>query len=282
MSYRVGCVPYVNAKPLISAFAGGRTASNPGGIEASEEVEVKVEVLLDVPSKLPAMLDSAEVQAVLASSFDALTTPDRRIAWGVCIGSFGPAESVRMFSKVPFAEIKTLALDQSSLTSNHLAQVLLRERYQIEPLATTAPPDLGEMLSGYDACILIGDKGMTADGTGLHVMDLGEAWTRMTGLPFVWAVWIGNQDLDPFLVRELNQAYQSWLVLRQDRLTGIAEQAGWSLEMTAGYLEQTMHYRFEESEWAGLMRYRDLLVKHGFAGETLTPQVVFPVNTPYG
>lgn len=266
MSYRVGCVPYVNAKPLIAAFAerpAGSVVDQPG-----------VEVLLDVPSRLPAMLDSGEVQAVLASSYDALTTPGRRIVWGVCIGSFGPAASVRMFSKVPFAEIKSLALDQSSLTSNHLAQVLLRETYNCAPQAAPMPPDLEAMLSSNDAAILIGDNGMMTAGDGLHILDLGQAWTELTGLPFVWAVWIGNQDLDPFLAKELTDAYQWWLERRGDLIPDISEASGWPLEVAATYLEQTMHYRFGQLEWAGLMRNRDLLVKHGFAHEQLTPAVV--------
>lgn len=257
MTYRVGCVPFVNAKPLIACLD-------------PEQVEVR----LDLPSRLPIMLDSGEVQAVLASSFDALATPGRRIVWGVCIGSFGPADSVRLFSRVPFSEIGTLALDQSSLTSNHLAQILLRELYGSRPTVEAAPPDLDAMLDSHDACILIGDKGMTADGTGLEVMDLGEAWTRMTGLPFVWAVWIGNDALDPFLARELNNAFQWWLEVKHDLIPKIAEDVGWPELTTATYLEQTMHYRFGDHEWAGLIRYRDLLVKHGFADGALTPAVV--------
>lgn len=260
MSYRVGCVPYVNAKPLIARFA------------ASEDQQV--EVILDIPSRLPALLDTGEVEAVLASSFDALTTPDRRIVWGVCIGSFGPAASVRLFSKVPFEKIQTLALDQSSLTSNHLAQILLRELYGSSPKCETHLPDLDAMLSNHDACILIGDKGLMTEGEGLHILDLGEAWTRLTGLPFVWAVWIGNESLDPFLARELNDSYKWWLERRTDLLPKIAEEAGWPLETAATYLEQTMHYRFGEHEWAGLMRFRDLLVKHSFAPESLTPSIV--------
>jgi chorismate dehydratase len=263
MGYRVGCVPFVNAKPLIAKFA----------------VEPTVEVRLDIPSRLPAMLDDPEqgCQAVLASSFDALTTPGRRIVWGVCIGSFGPAASVRLFSRKPFSEIETLALDQSSLTSNHLAQILLCEVYRASPRVEVRPPDLEAMLADHDACILIGDKGLMTEGGGLHILDLGEAWTKMTGLPFVWAVWIGNDELDPFLATELNEAYQWWLERRGDLLPGVAERAGWELGVCAQYLEQTMLFRFEDHEWEGLMRFRDLLVKRGFAAEAITPTVVEPL-----
>lgn len=263
--YRVGCVPFVNAKPLIAKFA----------------TEPSVEVQLDIPSRLPAMLDDPErgCQAVLASSFDALTTPGRRIVWGVCIGSFGPAASVRLFSRKPFERIETLALDQSSLTSNHLAQVILKETYGVAPRVEICAPDLDAMLADHDACILIGDRGLMTEGEGLQILDLGEAWTQMTGLPFVWAVWIGNEELDPFLATELNEAYQWWLERKSGLLPGIAERAGWDLGVCARYLEQTMLFRFEEHEWEGLMRFRDLLVKHGFAREAITPAVVQPLGS---
>ena len=122
--YTVGSVSYTNARPLIHSLAG------------------KVRVELAVPSALPELLDSGEAQAVMVSSFDALRTPGRVFAEGCSISSLGDADSVRLFSKVPFGSIQSLALDQSSLTSNHLAQVLLKERYGVTPTVETARPDL--------------------------------------------------------------------------------------------------------------------------------------------
>src|SRR5207249_3374598 len=98
----LGCVPYVNAKPLISRFHyGGST---------------EIEVLYDIPSRLPALLDSGNACAVLASSYEALATPGRSFAEGVSISTFGPAESVKLFSKVLPREIRSVALDESSMT----------------------------------------------------------------------------------------------------------------------------------------------------------------------
>lgn len=258
---RVGSVPFVNASPLVEGLA-----------------DSGVEVVFAMPSQLPAKLDTGEVAAVLASSFDALTTPNRRVAWGVCIGSFGPADSVRLFSRVPFEQIKCLALDSSSLTSNSLAQILLAELYGVRPETGIAEPDLQKMLTDFDAGILIGDRGMVASAEGLQVLDLGEAWTQMSGLPFVWALWIGEEELDHELTAKLIAAHEIWLQNRSWRIPEIAKQAGWSDMQTARYLEQTMRYPFGENEWRGLMRFRDLLVKHGFATETLTPTVVMPAG----
>lgn len=176
--FRVGCVPYVNARPLVAAF---------------DQPNEFVEVVYDVPSKLPAMLDSGEVCAILVSSIELLRRDDLSMMSEVGIMSYGPVLSVRLLSKVPLEEIKTLALDQSSMTSNLLAQVILAEK-GVFPSTETLPPNAPDMLAHHDACVIIGDRGFEADGTGLVDIDLGEAWTNMTGLPFVWALWLGKRD----------------------------------------------------------------------------------------
>lgn len=188
--FRVGCVPYVNARPLVAAF---------------DQPNEFVEVVYDVPSKLPAMLDSGEVCAILVSSIELLRRDDLSMMSEVGIMSYGPVLSVRLLSKVPLEEIKTLALDQSSMTSNLLAQVILAEK-GVFPSTETLPPNAPDMLAHHDACVIIGDRGFEANGTGLVDIDLGEAWTNMTGLPFVWALWLGKNDA-PVDVRKL------WFVL---------------------------------------------------------------------
>ena len=108
--FRVGCVPYVNARPLVACF---------------DQPNEFVEGVYDVPSRLPALLDSGEVDAILVSSIEYLRREDLVVIGEVGIMSNGPVASVRMLSKVPLEEIQTLALDESSMTSNMLAQIIL-------------------------------------------------------------------------------------------------------------------------------------------------------------
>ena len=51
------------------------------------------------------------------------------------------------------------------MTSNRLAQVILAEGYGARPGVKVMTPNLAEMLAEADACVLIGDIGMTADGS---------------------------------------------------------------------------------------------------------------------
>lgn len=254
----VGCVPYINARPLVRQFVETQT----------------VEVLYDVPSKLPVLLDSGTAEAVLASAYDAISTPNRFIASGVSVGSNGAVQSVRLFSRVPFAEIQRLALDESSLTSNALARALLAEVYGVRPQVTTAMPELAAMLVDSDAAVLIGDKGMAASGDGLHVLDLGEAWSKLTGMPFVWAVWIGTENLSSELVSLLESAAR-WGEQHSELLARESSEAtGLPYDVCYRYLSQVMDHGLTEKHLEGLRSYRDLLIKHGILSIEIFPTVV--------
>lgn len=255
---RLGSVPFVNAVPLVAKFKA----------EGGAEVEFRW------PSKLPELLNEGVVDAILCSSFDALTAPGRTAAAGVCIGSRGAADSVRLFSKVHFSEIASLCLDASSMTSNALAQIILQEQFGVQPSVVLADPDLESMLALADAAVLIGDKGMCADGAGLHVLDLGQAWVALTGLPFVWALWIGRDDLSPETVAELEAALD-WFYDHQSTVIAAAQvQSGWPLKVTERYLVDTMNYRLAQRDKEGLQRYAELIQVHGLASFAAVPPFV--------
>ena len=70
-----------------------------------------------------------------------------------------------------------------------MARVLFKDLLGTPPEFHAAAPDLAEMLAHHDAALLLGDPALKADLSGLHVLDLAEGWRRLTGLPFVFAVW---------------------------------------------------------------------------------------------
>ena len=144
-------------------------------------------------SLLPSMLDSGQADAIMVSSIHALVNPGSRVAACLSIGSQDEVLSVRLFSKVPIRQIKSLATDLSSMTSNALARIVLAEQYGVHPVSAPQPPSLDAMLRDHDACLMIGDNGMAAEANGLALLDLGREWRELTGLPFVWALWVGRR-----------------------------------------------------------------------------------------
>lgn len=268
--------------------------------------ESPVRVIYDVPSRLPALLESGQAQAILVSSIDALRVPGRRMADGVMIGSDGPVKSVRLFSKVRPSDIRTLAFDASSMTSNRLAQIILAERYGATPEAVTMPPDLASMLADNDACVLIGDIGMVTDGSGLHVLDLGEEWRRLTHKPFVWAAWIGNEGLTPELSAYLlagagtmyvgrHRDQETWRGKMMPQIfAGLAEEPveevrsrliqhalhhapSWTAEMVRDYYLNVMVYEMTDEGLGGLREFQRRLYVNGFMDSNHFPALISPV-----
>ena len=281
--FRVGCVPYVNARPLVAAF---------------DQPNEFVEVVYDVPSKLPALLDAGEVDAILVSSIELLRRSDLLPIDSIGIFSNGPVRSVRLLSKVSLEEIKTLALDRNSMTSNVLAQVILAER-GVFPTTEEMNPCVNDMLATHDACVIIGDLGFEADASGLIDLDLGNAWTEMTGLPFVWALWLGKSNIplngsllasllhsayvasgfsclqDAIMLgkmtgrgheeeQEFDESNEAEVVARRNLVIQSAvARSTWTFEQVESYLTHNVrfdHFLFPEA----LQEFADMINKHGF------------------
>lgn len=265
--FTVGCVPYLNAKPLVRRLRdlGDRSP---------------VHVIYDVPSRLPSLLASGVAQAILVSSIEALKAPCR-VADGVAIASRGPVRSVRLFSSVPFDKIGRLALDPSSMTTNALAQVILADRYGVDPETISHAPDLPGMLAGADAGVLIGDAGMRQDATGLRVLDLGEAWADMTGLPFVWAVWLGGVGLTDELAGLLAHSAMWGRQHLEDVVPAAAEESGFTIEEARVYLSEIMDFDLGPEHKAGLEEFGRRLVEKGLLSLAHTPTWVGAPSTIY-
>jgi chorismate dehydratase len=232
MTIQIGSVPYLNEKPLTRWFS-----------HTDEGRASGIEVVYSVPSELARMLAGGEIAAALVSSFEYFRTPGYVLAPGVSISGQGDIESVRAFAKVPWRKIESLALDTSSLTSVALLKILLAEQLDSYPAFLHAAPDLESMLAQADACLLIGDKGMQAHGDGLNVVDLGRAWRRLTGLPFVYAVWLGKpENITPHLTESLAAA-KAWGLTQIDAIA--AEEAvriGTTVRQCRHYLTEVMDY----------------------------------------
>ena len=64
----------------------------------------------------------------------------------------------------------------------------------------------------------IGDPAFDADhdALGLRKIDLGEVWTQMTGLPFIYAAWTGRAGaVDASVVQALQQAQAEGVAARE-------------------------------------------------------------------
>jgi chorismate dehydratase len=247
---RLGAVDYLNARPLVY------------GLELRSDLFA---VRFDVPSKCAALLHEGSIDVGMIPSIEYVRgRSEYLIAPDIGIISDGPVASVALFSPQPIDCVRSIAVDTSSRTSTALVRVLCIELFGIDPELTPMPPSLDGMLERCDAALLIGDRALYLDheAVGLSKVDLGERWTTLTGLPFVWAFWAGRPGaLSPAAVAALLEARTAGVAAAEsiaDAYCGGPERAALGL----AYLRDNIRYTLDERARAGLLRYYELAEKH--------------------
>lgn len=234
---------------------------------------VKNDVLLDVdlvranPADLAReLLDGALDMAPIPAIEYARHADDLVLLPDIAISSNGEVQSILLISKVPAEELagRTVALANTSRTSQVLARVLIDKRWHATPAYVEMPPDLPAMLRDADAALLIGDEALRAywdQPTGLHAYDLGTVWTAWTGLPMVYAVWAVRRDYaenDPAAVQAVSEALTGSLAYCRAHLDDISAYAArWEqfpAEKFRSYFD-ALQFRFEPAYRDGLARY---------------------------
>lgn len=249
---KIGAVSYLNTRPLIYGLA---------------EHAPEHELILDAPSRLADDLQSGALDVALIPSIEYLRAHDYAIVSDACIACRGPVWSVKLFSRVPIKNIRTLALDEGSRTSAALVRILLKETHglspQIEPLPLNAPIESVTT----DAMLLIGDRAMNAPPVRFaDVWDLGEEWSRYCGLPFVFAMWTARPGIDC-------GAIAGTLAAARDRglahLAEIADREAAPLGLTrrecVSYFRDHLHFHLGPEELRGLELYYQLAAREGLA-----------------
>ena len=256
---RIGAVSYLNARPLCDRLI---------------DLDSGVDLHLDYPSVLASMLAAGKLDAAMIPSVEYLrgraTGADYRVVPGVAIATRGPVRSVKLLTRVPFRDIQSLSLDQGSRTSQVLAQIWLAERFQVRP-GRLELLDLGAspLESRADAVLLIGDRAMTVrDESFLNVIDLGQAWNELTGLPFVFAFWVVRAGVDETRLIELFQHARDDGMLRVRKIANeAAARMGFDPDYCHEYLTQNLSYDLNSSEIAGFRLFAEKAAALGLAPE---------------
>src|SRR4051812_43662055 len=251
---RVGAVNYLNSKPLI---------------ERLTDFAPRVELSLDLPSRLADRLAAGSIDVGLIPVVEYFRGSNYSIVPNIAIASRGPVLSVTLFSRVPWPEIRSVALDEGSRTSAALARILLEKRYGVRPQTVQLPMGVAADDMAADAVLLIGDRAMKACLPGFaHAYDLGQEWFDWTGLPFVYAVWAVREGVD---LRGVDRALQQARDYGLSKVGPIAQREAPKLGLDAGfcrrYLSNILCFDLGPKEQAGLARFYELARDLGLAPE---------------
>jgi chorismate dehydratase len=244
-SIRLGAVGYLNARPLVH------------GLDRRTDL---FELRFDLPSRCATLLHEGGTDLGMIPSIEYLRGPEPyRIVPDLGIISDGDVASVALYSRVPLGQVRRIGLDTSSRTSVGLTRVLCRERWGIDPVFEPVPPGAAAAVAGCDAALLIGDPALFLDheSAGLTKIDLGAEWTRLTGLPFVWAFWAGRAGtIDAAGVAALQAARDQGLRDADAMAESYCGSA--RADVCRRYLRDNIKYQLGDRETEGLRRYYEL------------------------
>jgi chorismate dehydratase len=216
----------------------------------------KFELQLTVPSGCADALAQRQADVGIVPSIEYQRLDGARILPGMSIASKREVKSVVLLSKMPLAQVQTVALDESSRTSAALVRILMHKFYARRVQFSPAKPEPGEMLKQADAALLIGDPGLTYRGPA-EVHDLAREWRKFTGLPFVFAVWMGRADLSAY-----HADFAASLAFGLAHIDDIAAEWGPKLGITPAavkiYLTQNIDYSLDEENQQGLKLFYQL------------------------
>jgi chorismate dehydratase len=173
---RISAISYLNTAPLMWDFEHGA---------AGAEFNISYTIPSSCAEKLRA--GNADIGIIPAAAY--ATIPDLVIVPDVAIASKRAVRSILLVSKVPVEQIRTVAMDTSSMTSVALAKILFAKWLGGPRKYTGMAPDLETMLARYDAALLIGDPALQVDRSRYVTLDLAEEWVALTGKSFVFAFW---------------------------------------------------------------------------------------------
>jgi chorismate dehydratase len=256
VTLRIGIVDYLNSWPLAWGFLSGSLSE---GFEA----------VYEPPAAVAEKLASGDLDVGLIPSIEVQRIPGVRVVPGLCVAANHEVRSVILVSARPVGEIRRVALDENSRTSAALVRILLRERYGIEPETTTCAPEIDAMLAAADAALVIGDPALHVDRERFEILDLAAEWRRLTGQPFVFAVWAVREGAPS---DGLSEVLHASLGAGLEDMEAIIDRAvgdlGLDPAVAERYLLRHLNYVLGAEEMAGL---EEFFLRAASAGAIDTP-----------
>jgi len=244
---RISAISYLNTAPLMWDFEHGEAGS-------------QFDISYTLPSACAQALaeGTADIGIVPAAAYTQI--PGLQVLPEIAIASRRAVRSILLISKMPVEQVRTVALDTSSLTSVALTKVLFEKWLGSGKTFTPMAPNIDKMLAQHDAGLVIGDPALKVDRSRYLTLDLAEEWIRWTGKPFVFAFWAVRgaalSEADPTLdlgtifrdsrdhglePENLNQIAREW-----------APRLGLSEASVRTYLTDNIHYQLDAGCLEGL------------------------------
>ncbi len=189
---KISAVSYLNTLPFIF------------GLQNNEFICKNAEIIRDYPALCADKLRQKQVDIGLIPAAELLKIPEAKIISDFCIGAGGKVHTVMIFSEVPISEIDSIYLDYQSRTSVLLLKILMKQYFKHTPAFLESSPGYENQIQGQTAALIIGDRAFAHLHKHKYAFDLSEEWTKYTGLPFVFAVWVAQSNFSEQFLEQFN------------------------------------------------------------------------------
>ncbi|HIG32381.1 MAG TPA: hypothetical protein EYQ09_02925 [Flavobacteriales bacterium] len=246
VKYKVSAVSYLNTIPFIY------------GLKQSKLMNI-IDLQLDYPAICADKLINGEVDIALVPVVVIPQLERPHIISDYCIGANGAVDTVCLYSDVPIEEIQTIALDYQSCTSVALLKILLKEYWQVKPELNNTELGFEDNIEGKHAALVIGDRAFELNAKHQYIYDLSAIWKKMTGLPFVFAVWVSNAKLPQDFIAAFNQALENGLT-DIDKTITLEGNNYQNCENPKDYLNHKIFYLLDVEKQKGMALFLEKLV----------------------
>lgn len=268
MTVRLGSIEFINSLPVDLGLLSGEVAYPEARIYQASPAVLNQKVSEGV-------LDVSPVSAFWYGQHakDLLVLPD------LSISSESAVDSVLLFSKQDWSKLSgaNVLVSGKGRTTPVMFQVLCRERFGFKPTLQVVDAEIQDIPNDASAILLIGDEALQfrekAVSKKYQVVDLAEEWKRLTGWPFVFALWVARKDYWMDEAESVLRTHQAilkskyWGLLHQRMIFNEAEKrSGLSQDVVRRYFSK-LSYGFDEKLKSGLRVYFELAKKHGFLNE---------------
>jgi cyclic dehypoxanthinyl futalosine synthase len=237
---RVAAVSFLNARPITYGLERGLGQD-------------RFDLRFELPSRCADLLAAGEVDLGLLPTASYAALPgELRVVPGVAIAGRGAVRTVLLVAQVPWEQLTSVALDGASRSSAALLKVLTRERGLSVTYDEVDHEAVLAAAQGSRGALVIGDAGFSAAERYPHVYDLGREWAALTGLPFVYAAWVGRADaVGPEDVALLRESLRAGLEHRTEIARGWAEGHDLDPAICDSYLHHNIRYLLGAEELSG-------------------------------
>jgi len=262
---KISAISYLNTAPLMWDFEHA---------EAGADQVANYDISYTIPSDCAEALRAGTADIGIIPSAAYATVSDLVIIPEVAIAARRAVRSILLVSKRPidrlskqplWKQVRTVALDTSSMTSVALAKILFAKWLGGASDYIAMAPDLDAMLGACDAALLIGDPALQVDRTRYFTLDLAEEWVARTGKSFVFAFWaIRKQALAGRNAAAIAEVFKKSRDhgLSPKNLEAIAQEwaprLGLTVEAICVYLTHNIHYYLDPPCMEGLELFYSL------------------------